>query len=121
MLLDFIDEEISSLDHFDTSEVDSMEQTLSTDFDSVDDSEMDNLDYYDDLELEKLDDSMEKDVSSGDDTEEPEKKHYLRQRFQNANQVSFGGNGKCRLCSCGKWSGYGDVCSNCGHFYNKHI
>lgn len=30
-------------------------------------------------------------------------------------------NGRCRVCSCGKWAGFGDTCANCGHFYNQHI
>lgn len=34
---------------------------------------------------------------------------------------SLGWNGRCRVCSCGKWAGYGDTCANCGHFYNQHI
>lgn len=34
---------------------------------------------------------------------------------------SLGWNGRCRVCSCGKWAGFGDTCANCGHFYNQHI
>lgn len=34
---------------------------------------------------------------------------------------SLGWNGRCRVCSCGKWAGYGNTCANCGHFYNQHI
>ena len=36
-------------------------------------------------------------------------------------QISFKGLGRCRVCSCGGWAGYGDTCNNCGHFFNKHI
>lgn len=34
---------------------------------------------------------------------------------------SLGGNGRCSVCNCGQWAGFGDTCENCGHFYNKHI
>lgn len=30
-------------------------------------------------------------------------------------------NGRCRVCSCGKWAGFGDTCACCGHFYKDHI
>lgn len=40
---------------------------------------------------------------------------------QQSSNISFTGNGRCRVCNCGGWAGFGDTCENCGHFYNKHI
>lgn len=34
---------------------------------------------------------------------------------------SLGWNGRCRVCSCGGWAGFGDTCACCGHFYKDHI
>jgi len=34
---------------------------------------------------------------------------------------SLGWNGRCRVCSCGAWAGFGDTCACCGHFYKDHI
>lgn len=38
-----------------------------------------------------------------------------------SSSIAFTGNGRCRICNCGGWAGFGDICANCGHFYNKHI
>jgi hypothetical protein len=35
--------------------------------------------------------------------------------------VSFTGLGRCSVCGCGRWAGFGNECENCGHFFDKHI
>lgn len=42
-------------------------------------------------------------------------------RHYRSSNIAFTGNGRCRVCNCGGWAGFGDTCANCGHFYNKHI
>lgn len=112
----FVSEDLVSLDDIDTSEIEC---------DGFDD---DNSDFYDsfcgDLEYDLLSDGTdlnEPELSSLEDTDgngasdaHPHKEHH-------SSEISFTGNGRCRVCGCGQWAGFGDTCENCGHFYNKHI
>lgn len=80
---------------------------------SLDDSfflASDGTDLNDDMDI----------VQPSFDMEEPESMDSPHD-YKHQSHISFTGNGRCRLCNCGKWAGFGDTCENCGHFYNKHI
>lgn len=90
--------------------------------DLLENSEHD-IDYYgfdtddgliDDRDIERTESLIS---DSEDNTEEINSSH----KHYRSSNISFTGNGRCRVCNCGGWAGFGDTCENCGHFYNKHI
>lgn len=115
MIEDFFFDNLDTFDDIDTSEVD------------IDDGLVgDSSDFYDsfmvtdELEIDCYDDihgfSSE---TYDDDLVETHTEHH--HESNKTSQISFTGLGRCRVCNCGGWAGYGDTCENCGHFFNKHI
>lgn len=115
MLDDLFFDNLDSFDGIDTLDAD------------IDDGlEGDSSDFYDSFivtEELKIDDY---DVLHGfsseshdDDIVETHTGHY--HELNKTSQISFTGLGRCRVCNCGGWAGYGDTCENCGHLFNKHI
>lgn len=115
MLDDIIFDNLDSFDDIDTSDVE-IEDDYS---DSPDfyDSFFENLDNSDD---DKNEDGSFTDLSNLSSTENIEIESH--QHIDNkASTISFTGLGRCRVCNCGRWAGFGDTCENCGHLFNKHI
>ena len=54
-----------------------------------------------------------------DEQQSTEEEHHQHEEQEHTG-ISFKGHGRCKLCGCGKWAGYGNVCKNCGHFFDKH-
>ena len=90
--------------------------------DLLENSEHD-IDYYefdtddgliDDRDIERTESLISDSEDNTGEINSPHK-HY------SSSNISFTGNGRCRVCNCGGWAGFGDTCENCGHFYNKHI
>lgn len=130
-LYDFVDENVSidvdyeSSQELDYNEYDDVDKYESTDDDLHEVESLSSIDYeeiipddfniagdYQETELDIIDSN-----SHADHIEDVEKNEDTNR----AGTISFKGNGRCRVCGCGKWAGYGDTCANCGHFYNKHI
>lgn len=117
MLDDLFFDNLDTFDDIDTSDVD-------IDDDFVDDSS----DFYDsfiatdidDLEIDCYEDlhSLSSEAHDDDIVDIHQEDHHESNKIS---QISFTGLGRCRVCNCGGWAGYGDTCANCGHFFNKHI
>ncbi len=113
----FISEDLVSLDDIDTSEIEC---------DGCSDDDSDFYDSFDDESLgfdfssEEMD-MDEPELSSLEDTDESGASNTHLHKEHHSSEISFTGNGRCRVCGCGQWAGFGDTCENCGHFYNKHI
>lgn len=62
--------------------------------------------------------------SSEEIDEEQESRPRILKRDKNGSHISFKGYGRCTCngCKCPGYvsKGYGNVCDNCGHFYEKH-
>ena len=103
-------------------------------FDDIDSSDVDideiydeSSDFYDsfvsteELELDDIDEIhglVDEDSSNSDSVDSTLEYHH---ELNKVSQISFTGLGRCRVCNCGGWAGFGDTCENCGHFFNKHI
>ncbi len=106
---------LDTFDDIDTSDVD------------IDESYDDSYDLYDsfatveDIELDDIDEFqgfVAEDSSNNDFIDSTHEHHHESNK---TSQISFTGLGRCRVCNCGGWAGFGDTCENCGHFFNKHI
>lgn len=123
-ILDFIDD--IDLDDIATSDSDGGDECFSDD--SLDDTEHDTDSLLDSsfdenffIASDGIDLSDDADINQPSfETEEPEST-MTAHSHKYRSQIAFTGNGRCRVCNCGGWAGFGDTCENCGHFYNKHI
>lgn len=123
-MVDVID--IGNLDDFDPNSVDSSDSFHTDDSDDGgyqnDDTEStfdfygitDNEFVFEDSDIENTESLL---TNSEEDINETASSH----RHYRSSNIAFTGNGRCRVCNCGGWAGFGDTCANCGHFYNKHI
>lgn len=119
MIDDFILDSLDSIDDIDTSDL----------FTSITESEDSYSDFFDsfvipsdDIEADVDDANLFLDTDSAsmpkhNQTDEQSDNYESHERYH----ISFKGNGRCSVCGCRRWAGYGDTCANCGHFYNKHI
>lgn len=110
---DFDPDSVGSTDPFesdDTGEGYNQNDEIESDFDfyGMDGNEFEGSDVEN---TESLVDNVEENIS--DSTS-------VHRQYRSSN-IAFTGNGRCRVCNCGGWAGFGDTCANCGHFYNKHI
>lgn len=121
-MIDIID--IGNLDDFDPDSVGSAAPFQSDDtregYDQYDELESD-FDFYGMAgnEFESFD--VENTESLVDNSEENISDSASEHRHYRSSNIAFTGNGRCSVCNCGGWAGFGDTCENCGHFYNKHI
>lgn len=115
MLQEYIDEDLGSLNNIDTSEIDHDIDDSSVE---VDDEQFVDDDVYVDVseEIEGLDEEFH---LCDDEQLSTEEEHHQHEEQEHTG-ISFKGHGRCKLCGCGKWAGYGNVCKNCGHFFDKH-
>lgn len=123
-MVDVID--IGNLDDFDPNSVDSSDSFHTDDSDDGgyqnDDTEStfdfygitDNEFVFEDSDIDNTESLL---TNSEEDINETASSH----RHYRSSNIAFTGNGRCRVCNCGGWAGFGDTCANCGHFYNKHI
>lgn len=124
-MLDIID--IGNLDDFDPDSVDSSEP-LEMDASDEESDQFNDADRYADIEeinkygldfenseIENIHSLITNPEESISDSASLHDGHY------SSSNIAFTGNGRCRVCNCGGWAGFGDTCANCGHFYNKHI
>lgn len=114
---------LNNLDGFDPHDVNATSEDNKWDSDSEDTHENHDADDWDasSATLEGFTIGDDSDIyspsfSSDDSAELSEYSHVHKQGAS----ISFTGYGRCSVCDCGKWAGYGDICENCGHFYNKH-
>lgn len=131
-LFDFIDDNVAIDAEFVNSE-----EIIDNDYEDLSESEISADDNLDDNSLSSVIDNdiipdgfnvggdyqtlkiVDEDYANVNNVHD-DTSHYGLNR-DNSGTISFRGNGRCRVCGCGKWAGYGDTCSNCGHFYSKHI
>lgn len=118
--------DIESLDDFDPNSVDSSDPFHTDDSEDGyyqnDDLEStfdfygitDNEFVFEDSDIDNTESLL---TNSGEDINETALSHS----HYRSSSIVFTGNGRCRVCNCGGWAGFGDTCANCGHFYNKHI
>ena len=117
MLDDFILDDLGSLDGIDISDLD---------VDGIP-SGGDSSDFYDSFCAAQETISFEsgdEDFSFSEPTDEISHAEVDKPENIDSHEryhISFTGNGRCRVCGCRSWAGFGDTCANCGHFYNKHI
>lgn len=123
-MIDF--SEIANLDDFDPDSVDDADFGDSNfmnhdepEFDEGDSIEIFDINKFGDIDI--LDSDINP-VTTLDDGyyNESEQISQSHNHYRSSN-IAFTGNGRCRVCNCGGWAGFGDTCANCGHFYNKHI
>lgn len=111
---------LDDLDSFDLESIgldfkgDGLEDTHSTLLDSLDEliTSTENV-HIDDMEQDYSLCTEEEDIDTSSLSSHSHQPSFMGH--------SLGWNGRCRVCSCGKWAGFGDTCANCGHFYNQHI
>lgn len=95
-----------------TDDVDSLfEQSLSLDNDH-------EFSLYDDLGNDGYSHEHLEDVPSCEHGDTGD--GGLLSKDHNGGTISFKGLGRCTVCSCREWAGFGDHCENCGHFFSKH-
>lgn len=118
--------DIESLDDFDPNSVDSSDSFHTDDSEDgyyQNDYSESTFDFYGITDNEFIFEDSDIDntesllTNSEEDINETASSHS---HFRSSN-IAFTGNGRCRVCNCGGWAGFGDTCANCGHFYNKHI
>lgn len=118
MIEEYINDYAESWDSIDTSTIenDTMDEEMADFYDSIGRDESILLD----LDLEDFNSDG---VSSINDAvaDGATVLHSHTHQEHTSSSISFTGNGRCRVCSCGSWAGFGNTCENCGHFYNKHI
>ncbi len=115
MIEDFISDSLDSIESIDTASVE------------TDDSDNEESDFYDSFgedggdSLFDFDDDVSEESTfslSLNENVESEPLHHIN---KTSSAISFTGLGRCRVCKCGGWAGYGDTCENCGHLFNNHI
>lgn len=120
MAEDFLNEDFDELDSIDTSDSESTDiedNTLSNGFDD------EVIESVQGIDLESIGSSSLDHISEDDVA--PDEHKYRSLRSDNpASRIAFRGSGRCtcRGCQCPGYvsKGYGNVCDNCGHFYEKH-
>lgn len=115
MIEDFISNSLDSIESIDTTSVEA---------DNFDNEESDFYDSFGEDEGDSLfdfDDDISEESSFSLSLNENMENTPLHHTNNNSSAISFTGLGRCRVCKCGGWAGYGDTCENCGHFFNKHI
>lgn len=124
-MIEFVDT-IGNLDDFDPSAIDEIQDPV-TSSDDIEEQYQDvsnsgicmsDTIIPDDFQI--TEESLDFSNSIADTTDDEHEPTY-HQSHSKSSVISFTGNGRCRVCSCGGWAGFGDTCENCGHFYNKHI
>lgn len=115
MFEEYINDNLDVLNDIDTSEIDNNLEETST-FELNEQFVVDEFCVNISEDICDLDDkfhlySEDLEIEDGNQSQQEETRH---------NEISFKGHGKCKLCGCGKWVGYGNVCKNCGHFYVNH-
>ena len=122
MLDDYILDDLDSLD-MESDDSFSDEQSEDETIGTFEQSTSTLFDFSEDTSSSLLDDEN---ISATNSFVEPSDKldiathgtnHYRPVSFGH----SLGWNGRCRVCSCGAWAGFGDTCACCGHFYKDHI
>lgn len=115
MLEDLIFDNLDTFDDIDTSDVD------------IDDSYDESSDFYDsfetaeEIELEDIDEFQGFVAEESSDDSSVDSPYIHHHESNKTSQISFTGLGRCKVCNCGGWAGFGDTCENCGHLFNKHI
>lgn len=120
MAEEFLNEDFDELDNLDMSDSESTDIDDDTLFNGSDDEVNESLLGID---LESIESSSSDHISEDDISPDENQYHNLRSK-NSASRIVFRGSGRCtcRGCQCPGFvsKGYGNVCDNCGHFYEKH-
>jgi len=119
MTMDYLNNNMTELDEIDTSSVD--------DSDTIDtDTNIDDPDCVESpivvIDAEHINSTIVDNSEEIGDEQEPTSR--ILKRDKNGSHISFKGYGRCTCngCKCPGYvsKGYGNVCDNCGHYYEKH-
>lgn len=115
-MLNFIDEDITSFNEFDTSDIEDNNDLIGIDIEE----DLYTIDNYDNIikedSWEENDFHLCENYHQNNDCE-----NNLHDNNIMHSPISFTGSGRCKLCDCGCYAGIGNVCKNCGHFYCNHF
>lgn len=121
MITDFITHDIAgNINDVDVSDLNNsnLEDNLSDD--SMFDMDDDALSLSE-LNAESVDTLVGVDTSlESEEVSEPDSE--IIDHKEDKSHISFTGWGECHClgCKCKKFVGYGDVCDNCGHYFDRH-